>query len=155
MSTIPIHETLYDLFRSLEDGVAGRLSDQGLPRLGRAQMAVLDTLAGGIESATTVAALARSLDITRQAAHQTVKHLDGLGLISRPEETEADASRSIALSDEGRHLVVHLARATADTERALEERLGIGRMWALRKVFNHLGSARIDLGPPPDPIRTP
>jgi DNA-binding MarR family transcriptional regulator len=144
MRAFPIHETLYDLFRAAEEGISARLRTRGWPHLGRAQMATLEVLDG---ERTTVSALARRLDVTRQAAHQTVKQLDTLGFISRADAADSDGVRWITLSDSGRHLVPELAEAIRQTERKLEERLGVGRMWALRKVFDHLGADKLDLGP--------
>ncbi len=144
MTLGPIHELFYDLFRAAEEGIAARLGARGWPRLGRAQMSAVRCLS---DEETTVAALARGLAVTRQAAHQTVKQLDGLNLISRHGEENDDGVKWITLSDEGRRLVRDLTDAIEETERALEEHLGGGRMWALRKVFDHLAGIEIDLRP--------
>jgi DNA-binding MarR family transcriptional regulator len=140
----PIHELLYDLFRAAEEGVSARLSARGWPPLGRAQMSALDVLG---EGPTSVAALGRRLTVTRQAAHQTVRQLDDMELISREDDRKLHGARWITLSKKGRHLVLDLADAIEETDRSLEEHLGVGRMWALRKVFSRLEGARLDLKP--------
>ncbi len=112
--------------------------------MGRAQTTALRSLS---ENPTTVAALARRLDVSRQAAHQTVKQLDAWNFISRPEETLEFGPKLVHLTAEGERVATHLAEAIEATETALEDRLGVGRMWALRKVFSHLEGVALDLKP--------
>jgi DNA-binding MarR family transcriptional regulator len=143
--TIPLHNHVYQLFRSIEEGVASRMTARGWPRLGRAQMTAMLALA---EDSTSMAQLARRLGVSRQAVHQTVKQLDAWNYVVRQSEARVDGTQIVRLTPAGRHLGIDLTDAIEETEKALEETLGVGRMWALKKVFTHLDTTDMDLGSP-------
>jgi DNA-binding MarR family transcriptional regulator len=124
----------------LDDALLARLARDGWPELTRSQAQVFAHLD---RHGTSIAELARRIGITRQSAHALVESLVGHGFVELRPDPDDRRVRLVVLSGEGARLVRRANRHLRTLEDELAERIGAGRVRALRRAL------AAELGPPP------
>ena len=84
----------------------------------------------------SMAELARRLAISRQAVHKTVTELVRRGILELRDDPARGNSKLVAYTDKGRQVNRAGAAIIATIEQRLEERLGPGKVDALRALLS-------------------
>ncbi|MET9361802.1 MarR family winged helix-turn-helix transcriptional regulator [Streptomyces sp. NPDC006632] len=87
------------------------------------------------DEGTTVSALARSMGVTRQTAHQAVHALIGMGLLEQTADPASARSRLIRPTAEGSRVHRRAQNTLAVIEGVLAERIGADAVGALREAL--------------------
>lgn len=121
-----------------------RLEERGWPALSPAQSLVFAHLS---DDGTPPSELARRLGTSRQATHELVAGLQGLGLIVVIDDPGRRRGRLVTLTPKGRRLARDAREVLAD----LEEVLGLDRVEALHELLAGLDRAPEAARPQPTP----
>jgi DNA-binding MarR family transcriptional regulator len=117
-----------------------RLARHGWPRLSPTRSRLFLALSRG---PVPVSALARELDVSRQAVHKLLDGLERDDLVERRADEHDRRVQLIALTDRGRTLAADAGRILVELEAELARRIGAAAVGALREAL-----AR-DRGPTP------
>ncbi|WP_232665941.1 MarR family winged helix-turn-helix transcriptional regulator [Pseudonocardia sp. TRM90224] len=129
MSHTPLARLLTLSFRLLIDGLHERLPERGFPGVRPAFGFVLLALAGG---PVTMKDLVATLGITKQAVSQLVVDMVAAGYAVRDVHPADARSRTVALSDRGRELLVAVEEIYAELEAGWAAQIGADRVAAIR-----------------------
>ncbi|MCC5867029.1 MAG: MarR family transcriptional regulator [Gammaproteobacteria bacterium] len=111
----------------------------GIPTVPRSESMIMLNVANGV---TRPAHLARNLGISRQAIQQTLRSMEGEGLITLVADPSDGRSKVVRFSDEGKRRGIEAMRGMRRIDRELEKRLG-------KTAFNTLKRSltEVDWGP--------
>ena len=129
---IPLVGGILRAFHWFDRGMLATLAVRGHPELTRAQSLLLPHLE---HEGTRSAELARRLDVSRQAVHQTVRELEGLGLVRQePDPTNRSAKR-VRRTPRGERVVAEARATFLELEAELAKRIGAQAMEDLRRAL--------------------
>jgi len=111
---------LLERFEWYESKLLDELSKQGGPQLTTAQSRVLATLKGG---SCSIADLARSLGVSRQAAHKTVARLVDLGWLNL-KQSDKKNEKIVQFTPHGQEMRKITGKSMAKIEQQLSDKLG-------------------------------
>lgn len=119
-------------YRWFDVGLVEALNAAGWPHIRRPHSLVF----GHLDlDGTRPAEIARRIGITRQAVNQTLRELEGMGLVRQiPDPSDRRATLVVA-TRRGRESTVAALRAFADLERDLARRIGLRRVADLRRTL--------------------
>ncbi len=131
---------LVDASDWFDTALRARLADRGWPHLSRTRSLVFLHLGRGI---ARPAALAREIDVSRQAIHKLLDGLEAAGLVARSPDPDDARSQVVSLTGNGRTFVDDASAILRDLEAELADRLGRDAVTSLRRAL------ATDPGPPP------
>jgi DNA-binding MarR family transcriptional regulator len=123
-----------------DTALLARLEQHGWPPLSPTRSRIFLALSGG---AIPVSALARQLDVSRQAVHKLLDGLQRDGLVERRIDDRDRRVQLVTLTDRGRALAEDAGRILPELEGELARRIGTDQVDALRTALAH------DRGPTP------
>lgn len=132
MRTTNLGRLLLLAFRWVDESLRASLEARGWPRITPSQSMLMANLD---RAGTRTAELARRLGVSRQAAHQTVRELEDLGLVQQMEDPTNASAKLVCLTDEGERNVADALAIFADVEATLEHRVGTETVRALRRAL--------------------
>lgn len=109
-----------------------KLHDDGFQGLKAGQLSFLGSLDCGVNYA---AELARSLSISRQAVHKTVRELEGAGWLATRPDAALGNQRVIVFTDEGERMMSHARAHFLVLDSMLERQFGAETLAALQAVL--------------------
>lgn len=131
--------------RGFQERVAGYLlaglAQRGFPQVTAAQLSFLGALDCGENHA---AAIARTLGVSRQAVHKTVRELEAAGWLETSPDAAFGNQRVIRFTVEGERMMAEARRLFADLDDRLAARFGDDALEAALAV------ARADISAPDD-----
>ncbi len=131
---------LLDTSDWFDTALRARLAARGWPHLSRTRSLVFLNLARGV---VRPAALAREIDVSRQAIHKLLAGLESASLVERSPDPDDARSQVVRLTEHGQAFVDEASAILCDLEVELAERLGRDAVTSLRQALAG------DPGPPP------
>lgn len=123
-----------------DSALLARLEERGWPPLSPTRSRAFLAMSAG---PLRVSDLARSLDVSRQAAHKLLDGLERDGFVERRPDEHDGRAQVVVFTDRGRELACEASRILPELEQELARRIGADQVEALRRAL-----AR-DRGPSP------
>ncbi|GGZ91714.1 MarR family winged helix-turn-helix transcriptional regulator [Streptomyces echinoruber] len=139
-------QLLHEARRWFDDALLASMTAAGEQPVTVTQAAVFAALD---DDGTTVSDLARRMGVTRQTTHQAVHGLIGMGLLRQAPDPASARRRLIRLTAEGARVHRRAQAALAVLEARLAERIGAGRVAALREALTASWGEPPLVEPPP------
>ncbi|PCJ31400.1 MAG: hypothetical protein COA99_17270 [Moraxellaceae bacterium] len=125
-------QLLMQAFFWADEGFQNTLKERSEEYISKAQSQVFISLSDGI---TRPSAIAARLGITRQALHQTVNELVGLGyVVLKPDPLDLRA-KIITYTSKGKQLALTTTLGLSEIEAQLIGRIGVNNVQVLRDVM--------------------
>jgi DNA-binding MarR family transcriptional regulator len=142
LDTLPqpnLGQLLLQGFRWFDDGLIAGLRSLGWPELTRAHSMIFANL--DVEG-VRIAELARRVGVSRQAVHQSVHELVGMGLLDLRADVRNRSAKLVVPTAAGRRSIAVALELFAGLERELADRIGASPVAQLRRALDR------DWGPP-------
>lgn len=128
MRTNQLIIALFQRFCWLDEGLQQRLRNRGWPGISRPQSMIMINVVSGIVRPSEIA---RNLGVSRQAVHNTIAQMVGLGMVRLVPDPVDRRHMRVELTDSGAQMRLDAQSAMDGLGKQLADRLGRKRFEAL------------------------
>ena len=134
--TVPLNTNLSQLFMRAfywaEEGLQNTLKERGWDKITKAQSQVFISIGEGITRPSEIAA---RMGVTRQAIHQTINELIGLGYVSLEPDARDKRAKIVTYTAKGYDIGMNTVLGLSEIEAQLISRIGVNNVKALRDAL--------------------